>query len=683
MIKQLIILIATLLQIFSVGANQTLLEEVAFWPFDQNELLSDVSGYGNHGINGGGAILVPNAQGTIAGAYQFTGNADSYVEFPNNGAYDTRYSIHVLMYIFPQGTNGPTFNFKRDDWRVHMSGGNEQFAARFMTRNTLSLTATVNTQTLELNNWNFVGASYNHNTGLAKLWVMDQLKSSKDIGIIELATNYEVRIGAVNIHSNFLRAMVSCMQVYDRELSPSEILAAESRCKIDTENPVINCTSDLSTSTFIDIPMTSVTWPIPLAADNSGTVQIRGSHEPGSNFSIGNTVVSYEASDPNDNKATCSFTITVEAKIRPLFDRVNGTSEALTTNEVIKRLDELSTSITGLYNMNVSQEQSKDIAYVVLNAIDVVAVAILSSFPDVESGRNDTDAFIQSLLNTADKLATFVLLNKEPGTDPLLLETSSLLLNLDSGSPSKFVNSSIEVGIGYGFILPGDDKLFFSLTEKEGSLNRIVKRLKRRSLQKENDGNGSSENDVLALSFTDREGNEVEVNNTTDEIQIMFASDFPANEEHVLVEGIYLDMDDVTYFGTVFKVSKLDHAVVIMLENSEPLYGNATSYIFNDVVKYSNQYRGYQFSVNVQFSGNHSKIFIPDDYFMTTGFYFLTFTILGKREMKFSVAVKEIMCTYMEKRSSTWGRDGCQVGVSSYFELLLSLENDLFSLTVD
>ncbi|XP_070560008.1 polycystin-1-like protein 3 [Ptychodera flava] len=162
----------------------------------------------------------------------------------------------------------------------------------------------------------------------------------------------------------------------------------------------------------------------------------------------------------------------------------------------------------------------------------------------------------------------------------------------------------------------------------------------------------------------------------------MFASDLPVNEEHVLVEGIYLDMDDVTYFGTVFKVSNLDHAFVIMLENSELLYGNATSYIFNDVVMYSNQYRGYMFSVDVQFSGHHSKIFIPDDYFMATGFYYLTFTIPGNREMKFSMAVKGIMCTYMEKRSSTWDRNGCQVSSMSNLTSTVCLCNHVTTFNI-
>ncbi|XP_070558808.1 uncharacterized protein [Ptychodera flava] len=205
---------------------------VAFWPLDKNAKLKDASGNSNHGVNGGGAILVPDAKGTLAGAYQFTGSAGSYVEFPNDGAYDTRYSIHMLMYIYPQGTFGPTFNFKRDGWRVHTFGGNTGHYAMFIERNRLTHTITLYVEILQENNWNFIGASYNYNTGTGKLWVMDQVVASANIGIIELATNYEARMGKQEADGRFLEAMISCMQVYDRELSQLEILEAESMCKI-------------------------------------------------------------------------------------------------------------------------------------------------------------------------------------------------------------------------------------------------------------------------------------------------------------------------------------------------------------------------------------------------------------------------------------------------------------------
>ncbi|XP_070577193.1 uncharacterized protein [Ptychodera flava] len=236
--------------------------EVAFWPLDKDELLNDVSGNANHGVNAGGAILVPDADGTRAWAYQFTSSGNSYIEFPNNGAYDTRYSIHMLMYIYPQGTFGPTFNFKRDAWGVHMYSGDAGHFVRFCVRNSLAFTQHLWVNALQLNQWNFIGASYNYNTGLAKLWVMDQVVASTNIGRVELATNYEARMGVRNGDGRYLRAMVSCMQVYNRELEPSEILRAEKRCKIG-EAPTTPEPKKTTAEPIVTTPEPKITTPEP------------------------------------------------------------------------------------------------------------------------------------------------------------------------------------------------------------------------------------------------------------------------------------------------------------------------------------------------------------------------------------------------------------------------------------
>ena len=61
---------------------------MAFWPLNSESLLTDVSLNENHGIKGDDATLVADADGTFNGAYQFTGTAKSYIELPNNGAFD-------------------------------------------------------------------------------------------------------------------------------------------------------------------------------------------------------------------------------------------------------------------------------------------------------------------------------------------------------------------------------------------------------------------------------------------------------------------------------------------------------------------------------------------------------------------------------------------------------------------
>ncbi|XP_070550965.1 hyalin-like [Ptychodera flava] len=79
----------------------------------------------------------------------------------------------------------------------------------------------------------------------------------------------------------------------------------------DSGKPVITCPAGIETTTYIDMPNIKVTWAFPNAMDNSGRVSVTGSHEPGSNFTIGVTTVSYVAEDPSGNTANCWFSVKV------------------------------------------------------------------------------------------------------------------------------------------------------------------------------------------------------------------------------------------------------------------------------------------------------------------------------------------------------------------------------------
>ncbi|XP_070574603.1 uncharacterized protein [Ptychodera flava] len=207
-------------------------DPVAFWPLDTEDLLMDTSGNENHGVAGDGMVFEAVAEGTLYGAMRFTGDTDSFIEFPNNGAYDTIYSITMLAYIYPLGRDGPIFHYNLDNWGVYLNGGSQELSLMITKRDSLEFTETLSQGDIERDKWHFVGATYNQNTGTAKLWAMDQVLRSSYIGSVQLATNYAARMGARTVDSSETRARVSCMQIYDRELLPSEILEAESKCKI-------------------------------------------------------------------------------------------------------------------------------------------------------------------------------------------------------------------------------------------------------------------------------------------------------------------------------------------------------------------------------------------------------------------------------------------------------------------
>jgi len=63
-----------------------------------------------------------------------------------------------------------------------------------------------------------------------------------------------------------------------------------------------------------------VTWQPPVASDNCDVASLVSSHEPGQPFPQGVTDVTYTATDPSGNTATCQFTIMVLDESPPVFE---------------------------------------------------------------------------------------------------------------------------------------------------------------------------------------------------------------------------------------------------------------------------------------------------------------------------------------------------------------------------
>ncbi|XP_072013269.1 uncharacterized protein [Amphiura filiformis] len=86
--------------------------------------------------------------------------------------------------------------------------------------------------------------------------------------------------------------------------------------EVDTEPPVPQCPDDQEISIPLASPpgsgRTTVTWIQPTATDNSGQFTISSNtHTSGDLFNTGSTVVTYVFTDASDNRATCSWTVTV------------------------------------------------------------------------------------------------------------------------------------------------------------------------------------------------------------------------------------------------------------------------------------------------------------------------------------------------------------------------------------
>ena len=182
-----------------------------------------------------GVTLTAGPDGMAGGSYQFAGQANSYIEFPNNGGIDAQRSLTLLCWVYPENNYGPVFNYKitgglaSRQWGVHLWIHSGKLYAAFSRRDyTFITTILLADQALALNQWYYVGVSYDHDTGIANLWLDGKQVLQKDIGAAQtLATQDNVRMGAIKYDHRYFKGRITAMQVYDVALTADQINAVE------------------------------------------------------------------------------------------------------------------------------------------------------------------------------------------------------------------------------------------------------------------------------------------------------------------------------------------------------------------------------------------------------------------------------------------------------------------------
>ena len=213
------------LMLFSVP-----LSPVAFFPLNGQYETTDISHTSNSPAQVSGVELAPGPDGSTGGSYQFSGNLASFIHFPNKGGLDTRYSMTFLAWISHEQTEGPIFYYADAEYGVRFLLRNDRFIARLFSSN-LTLIKGLSSDILEPKTWHFVGASYNYDSGELILWINGSFHKKRDIPWPdELATQQSVILGAAPGVGGKYKGRISCLQLYDRVLSESEIEDAKQSC---------------------------------------------------------------------------------------------------------------------------------------------------------------------------------------------------------------------------------------------------------------------------------------------------------------------------------------------------------------------------------------------------------------------------------------------------------------------
>ena len=173
-----------------------------------------------------GVTLALGPDGIDGGSYEFSGYPNSFIEFPNSegGPLDVRYSITMLCWVYHSGQDGPLFDYRPNGARgVRLWALNGQLFFRF-TKRDYSLTTRL-LHTALAGGWKFVGATYDHSTGDAKLWVDGFVVQTLNIGAgLDLATQDSIRMGAIKNYNWWaFKGRITQMQVYDKALTQEQI----------------------------------------------------------------------------------------------------------------------------------------------------------------------------------------------------------------------------------------------------------------------------------------------------------------------------------------------------------------------------------------------------------------------------------------------------------------------------
>ena len=142
------------------------------------------------------------------------------MEIPNRGTLDLGNCVTILGWIYHQGNAGPIVNYKRNGWGVHLwMVSPKTLFVRYTQRLGRRFTHALAYRGVRPRTWQFVGTSYNKNTGVAKLYINGKMVARRKIGKISLATNYEIRVGARQGDRRYFRGRIACLQFYSAALT--------------------------------------------------------------------------------------------------------------------------------------------------------------------------------------------------------------------------------------------------------------------------------------------------------------------------------------------------------------------------------------------------------------------------------------------------------------------------------
>lgn len=179
--------------------------------------------------------VAPGADGIEGGSLELAGTYDSFIEIPNmwGGFADAGRSITLLAFIYPTGRCGPIvsydiYGFGVQLWHEGFLDEMGVLTAYFIRRDLMVCATPLGAPVLNMNEWNYIGASYDHDSGVARLWHNGSEVAVVSIGSnFDLATQFTIRIGALAglWEGYYYAGRISHLHIYAEALTVDNIRA--------------------------------------------------------------------------------------------------------------------------------------------------------------------------------------------------------------------------------------------------------------------------------------------------------------------------------------------------------------------------------------------------------------------------------------------------------------------------
>lgn len=202
---------------------------IAFFPLNGEYKTKDVN---NHQPEGKpfNVHLAAGPDGAPNGSYHFMGMEDSYIEFPNNGSLDTKTSITILLWLYPENDNGPLFDYNATSqpFAVHFWLRYGYLISRFASLGPDSQSTPVaSSKPVKPEQWQFVGVTYSQKSGTVQFWMDGEpdILILYNIGRIDrLATKGNVRIGVTpRDFKLYFKGRIAQVRVFDVPLTAEQV----------------------------------------------------------------------------------------------------------------------------------------------------------------------------------------------------------------------------------------------------------------------------------------------------------------------------------------------------------------------------------------------------------------------------------------------------------------------------